>query len=169
MKRLGFAICAGALLLAPAGNAAGRFDQKLTADKQIVHVLNRLAFGPRPGDVEQVRRLGVDRWIDLQLHPDRIPENPELATRIQPLDTLQLSMWQINEKYAQPQQQQKAPQRPLQSMLTPLQMSKLRDGGTPEERREVLAALPCRGEKPGARCSSCRSAGRFAGHSERSG
>ncbi len=141
MKRLGFAICAGALLLAPTGNAAGRFDQKLTADKQIVHALNRLTFGPRPGDVDQVRRLGVDRWIDLQLHPDRIPENPELATRIQPLDTLQLSMWQINEKYAQPQQQ-KAPQRPLQSMLTPLQISKLRDGGTLEERREVLAALP---------------------------
>lgn len=142
MKRLGFAMCAGVLLLAPTGNAAGRFDQKLTADKQAVHVLNRLTFGLRPGDVAEVRRLGVDKWIDLQLHPERIMENPELEKRVQPLDTLQMSMWQINEKYQQQPQQQKPPQRPLQSMLTPLQISKLRDGGTLEERREVLASLP---------------------------
>src|SRR5215510_5243671 len=105
MKRLGFAVCAGALLLAPTGNAAGRFDQKLSADKQIVHVLNRLTFGLRPGDVAEVRRVGVDKWIDLQLHPERIAESPELENRIQPLDTLQMSMWQINEKYSQQQQQ----------------------------------------------------------------
>ena len=40
-------------------------------------VLNRLAFGPRPGDVEAVRRIGLEKWIDLQLHPDRIVENPD--------------------------------------------------------------------------------------------
>src|SRR5215813_7763192 len=125
MKRLGFAICAGALLLAPTGNAAGRFDQKLSVDKQVVHVLNRLTFGLRPGDVAEVRRLGVDKWIDLQLHPERIPENPELENRIQPLDTLQLATWQINEKYSRQQPKQPA-QRPLQTMLTPLQISKLR-------------------------------------------
>jgi len=142
MKRLGFAICAGVLLLAPTGNAAGRFDQKLTADKQIVQVLNRMTFGIRAGNVAEVRRLGVDKWIELQLHPERITENPELEKRVQPLDTLQMSMWQINEKYQQQPQQQKPPQRPLQSMLTPLQISKLRDGGTLEERREVLASLP---------------------------
>ena len=141
MKRLGFAICAGALLWVPAGNAAGRFDQKLPLDKQIVHVLNRLTFGIRPGDSAEVRRLGLDKWIDMQLHPERIAENPDLAAKVQPLDTLQLAIWQINEKYAQPQQQKPA-QRPLQSMLTPLQISKLRDGGTLEERREVLASLP---------------------------
>ena len=54
------------------GSAAGRFDQKLSSDRQIIHVLNRLTFGPRPGDVEQVRKLSVEKWIDLQLHPDRI-------------------------------------------------------------------------------------------------
>lgn len=140
MKRLGFALFSGALLLTVlTGRAAGRFDQKLTVDKQIVHVLNRLTFGPRSGDAADVRRLGVEKWIELQLHPERIPENPDLEARLKPLETLNLAMWQINEKYGPPQQQQAA--RPLPSLLTPLQLSKLRDGGSVEERREVIASL----------------------------
>ncbi len=54
------------------------FEKKLTKDRQIVHALNRLTFGPRPGDVEAVKKLGLKRWIDWQLHPDRIAENPDL-------------------------------------------------------------------------------------------
>ena len=38
-----------------------------TADQQVHHVLNRLAFGARPGDYERVRQMGVDAWIDQQL------------------------------------------------------------------------------------------------------
>ena len=45
-----------------------------TADQQVQQVLNRLAFGPRPGDVAKVREMGVDRWIALQLAPDRIDD-----------------------------------------------------------------------------------------------
>ena len=43
-----------------------------TADQQVLQVLNRLAFGPRPGDTEKVRALGADRWIEQQLQPERI-------------------------------------------------------------------------------------------------
>src|SRR6476469_10409537 len=43
-----------------------------TADQQVQQVLNRLAFGARPGDVARVREMGVDQWIALQLAPDRI-------------------------------------------------------------------------------------------------
>jgi len=46
-----------------------------TADQQVQQVLNRLAFGPRPGDVARVRELGVDRWIALQLAPERIDDH----------------------------------------------------------------------------------------------
>jgi hypothetical protein len=45
-----------------------------TADQQVRHVLDRLAFGARPGDVARVREMGVDQWIALQLAPDRIPD-----------------------------------------------------------------------------------------------
>jgi uncharacterized protein (DUF1800 family) len=139
MKRYAPALCGFALLLTGwTGSAAGRFDQKLTADKQIVHVLNRLTFGPGPGDIAEVRRLGVDKWIDLQLHPERIPENAELLARVKPLETMQLAMWQINEKYAPPQ---RPLQQQLQAMLTPDQIRKLTQGGSLEERREVLASL----------------------------
>jgi uncharacterized protein (DUF1800 family) len=45
-----------------------------TADQQVQQVLNRLAFGPRPGDVARVRAMGVDQWIALQLAPDRLDD-----------------------------------------------------------------------------------------------
>jgi uncharacterized protein (DUF1800 family) len=50
-----------------------------TADQQVQHVLNRLAFGARPGDVAAVRTLGVDRWIDRQLHPERLADTAVTA------------------------------------------------------------------------------------------
>ena len=45
-----------------------------TADQQVLHALNRLGFGPRPGDVSRVRAIGVDRWIAMQLEAGRIPD-----------------------------------------------------------------------------------------------
>jgi uncharacterized protein (DUF1800 family) len=45
-----------------------------TADQQVQQVLNRLGFGPRPSDVAAVRAMGVDRWIGLQLAPERIDD-----------------------------------------------------------------------------------------------
>lgn len=50
-------------------------EREQTADQQVVHLLNRLAFGPRPGDVERVRALGVDSWIEQQLHPERVDDS----------------------------------------------------------------------------------------------
>ena len=65
---------------APAG-AASRVvvvpptePREQTADQQVRHALDRLGFGPRPGDVARVREMGVDRWIALQLAPDRVPD-----------------------------------------------------------------------------------------------
>jgi uncharacterized protein (DUF1800 family) len=59
-------------LAAPAGAQGSATSREQTADQQVHHVLNRLAFGARPGDVEAVRTMGVDAWIDRQLHPERI-------------------------------------------------------------------------------------------------
>src|SRR5437870_8952695 len=159
MKRLGCLLSVPLLLVvavAFAGNATGRFDQKLSADKQIEHVLNRLTFGPRPGDAEQVRRLGVKKWIDVQLHPDRIQENPVLESKLKPLDTLKLAMWQIQEKYspATPAAAGRLVRPPAaQSILTPQQFGRLMNCSVedrrtlltplrPEDRRVVLANVP---------------------------
>jgi uncharacterized protein (DUF1800 family) len=57
----------------PAQPTTARIDHReLAADQQIIQALNRLTFGPRPGDVQNVRAMGLDKWIDLQLHPERI-------------------------------------------------------------------------------------------------
>src|SRR6266403_565116 len=81
----------------------GARSTKLSKDDQVVHALNRLTFGPRPGDVEAVRKLGVKKWIDLQLHPERIKENPELAERLAPLESLRLSQADTERNYPNPQ------------------------------------------------------------------
>jgi uncharacterized protein (DUF1800 family) len=52
----------------------------------ITHVLNRLTFGPRPGDVDRVRATGLAFWIDQQLHPERIDDSAAVAL-LRPLDT----------------------------------------------------------------------------------
>jgi uncharacterized protein (DUF1800 family) len=49
--------------------------RELTADEQARHVLDRLAFGARPGDIEQLRTTGVDAWIAAQLRPEHIAAN----------------------------------------------------------------------------------------------
>lgn len=59
----------------PKPAAPGVQSREQTADQQVQHVLNRLAFGPRPGDVEKVRALGVDAWIAQQLQPSRIDDS----------------------------------------------------------------------------------------------
>jgi len=46
----------------------------LLPDEQIQQVLNRLTFGARPGDAEKLRAMGIEKWIDLQLNPERIPD-----------------------------------------------------------------------------------------------
>jgi len=70
-------------------------------DRTITHVLNRIAFGPRSGDVERVRQMGLQRYIEQQLHPDRVPD-PGIGSRLAPLTTIRLTSRQIAEQYEQP-------------------------------------------------------------------
>ncbi|MDP8978976.1 MAG: DUF1800 domain-containing protein [Acidobacteriota bacterium] len=79
------------------------FGKKLNKDQQILHALDRLSFGPRPGDLEKVRSLGLKKWIDLQLHPERIPETPALESRIAPLESLRMSPQETVQHYPPPQ------------------------------------------------------------------
>ena len=60
-------------------NTARQFFKQLSNDQKIEQALNRLTFGPRPGDAGQVRKMGLKKWVDLQLHPERIAENPVLV------------------------------------------------------------------------------------------
>src|SRR5215471_17707482 len=67
------------------------FQQQIPEGERIEHALNRLTFGPKPGDVERVERIGLKKWIDQQLHADRIPENPMLSERLKTFDSLAIT------------------------------------------------------------------------------
>ncbi|MDE3195786.1 MAG: DUF1800 domain-containing protein [Acidobacteriota bacterium] len=83
--------------------AAGEDKARITEDREILHVLNRLTFGPRQQDVDQVRRMGLGKWIETQLHPEAIAENPLLEAKLAPLDTLRMSTRDIVAHYPAPQ------------------------------------------------------------------
>jgi uncharacterized protein (DUF1800 family) len=76
---------------------------KLSEEQRILHVLNRLGFGARPGDVEHVKAMGIDKYIDLQLNPNKIDDSASEA-RLQNLDALRMTSAQLYEKYPQPNQ-----------------------------------------------------------------
>jgi uncharacterized protein (DUF1800 family) len=70
-------------------------------DRAIVHVLNRIGFGPGPGDIGKVRAIGLQAYIDRQLRPERIPDRP-VEARLAGLATLGLSSREISERFARP-------------------------------------------------------------------
>ena len=70
-------------------------------DRTLVHVLNRLGFGPAPGDVERVRRMGLEAYIAAQLEPERIADEG-LAARLASFSTLSMSSRDLAEQYFLP-------------------------------------------------------------------
>ncbi len=99
-----FAISMAVLPAKPkAGQDDRPFQKKLAKDKQALHAAGRLTFGPRPGDVEAVQKLGVKKWIDQQLHPERIKENPLLDAKLKPLESLRMTQAEVVRNYPPPQ------------------------------------------------------------------
>ncbi|WP_396208586.1 DUF1800 family protein, partial [Gemmatimonas sp.] len=72
-----------------------------TADQQVQHVLNRLAFGPRPQDVATVRQMGVDAWVAQQLRPERVAD-PSVEPLLRQYRTLSYSADQLLQEYPPP-------------------------------------------------------------------
>src|SRR5688500_582824 len=142
MRPIALAVVLG-VLIATAGagaGAAGRFDVALAPAKQPAHVLNRLAFGPRPADLAEIRRIGVERWMRQQLDPATIPDSPALAARLAPLESQKLATWQIFEQYQPPQPQVRIIQPNLNPLLPPDRIRRLQTGSA-DERRAIIDAL----------------------------
>ena len=107
MRRIPFLPLCCAFLLLSSGLSARKKPKapqpppvpQMSADQKILHVLNRLTFGAREADVEAVKQQGLDHWIETQLHPETIPENPVLEARLAPLDTLRMSTAEMLRKY----------------------------------------------------------------------
>ena len=83
---------AGAIVVAIAAGGSARslalssaVPARPSDDKTILHVLNRTSFGPRPGDVDRVRSMGLENYIEQQLHPERIADTLHGTARLQGL------------------------------------------------------------------------------------
>jgi uncharacterized protein (DUF1800 family) len=76
---------------------------ELTEDQAVLHALNRLAYGPRPGDVERIRQMGLAKWIDQQLNPGSI-DDTALDQRLTRYATLSMSSQQLLNDFPPPQQ-----------------------------------------------------------------
>ena len=82
----------------PAGEPRAFVTEIAQADR-IQQALNRMTYGPRPGDVERVRAMGLEKWIEAQLNPENVPENPVLLEKLRYLDTLDLPSSQLVRNY----------------------------------------------------------------------
>jgi hypothetical protein len=137
------AVALAALGASGGGDPNRLFETKLSPEEKIEQAINRLTFGARPGDIEEVRRLGLEKWIELQLHPERIAENPLLETRLKPLETIRMDGADILKQYS-PQRQPA-----MMMMAEPVRVNELLPGdqyrkvfnGTAEERQAALTAL----------------------------
>src|SRR5438552_5296764 len=89
----------GAQHAAPLQSPGGR---ALTPRDSAAHALNRLAYGPRPGEIERVARAGVLRWIDGQLTPDKI-DDKDLARREREFDVLKYDRGDLATLYTEVQ------------------------------------------------------------------
>ncbi|HEV2196752.1 MAG TPA: DUF1800 family protein [Candidatus Acidoferrum sp.] len=87
---------------------------ELSADEAILHALNRLAYGPRPGDIERVKQMGLAKWIDQQLNPNSI-DDKAVEARLQDYPTLRMSTAKLIAEYPQPKQAEKQAEKRAQA------------------------------------------------------
>ena len=124
-------------------------------DKIIIHVLNRIGFGPAPGDVERVRKSGLAAYIEQQLQPERIADE-KIASRLAGFETLTMSTRELAQEYYLPAQMLRrqaqraeagAAAKPNDPAMQPGAASPGRQNRTPEEmqaqraQRRVLEEL----------------------------
>jgi uncharacterized protein (DUF1800 family) len=107
-----------------------------------VHALNRLTFGPRPGDVDHVLAIGVDKWIDQQLHPEKIDDSA-LDARLTQFRTLRMDTREIVENFPSEQMikavadgKQSLPSDPLKRAVYQAQLERYQDK---EDRKQQTA------------------------------
>ena len=109
----------------------------LSEDEATMHALNRLGFGPRPGDVERVKKMGLEKWIDAQLNPDSI-DDKQMAARLEDYPALKLSTAQLLDRYPNPKQAAK------REGISPEEYKRRMEDGDGEKRRgprEVVLEL----------------------------
>jgi uncharacterized protein (DUF1800 family) len=165
--------CAAPQLLAKKKEKDKDLASSVSEQKRAVHALNRLTFGPRPGDLQQVMTVGVDRWIDLQLHPEKIPDSA-MESRLAPFRTLRMSSREMVEEFPDGQMikqvmdgKRSMPSDPAKRAVFQVQIARLQE--KKEERKEKaesaavqIAAAPRREPDPPSASETAKTAEEIA-------
>ena len=101
----------------------------LTEDQKLVHLLNRITYGARPGDVEAVRELGVTQFIEQQLDPAGIDDS-DLNARLQRLESIHLSTEDLASLFPHPALRRRMVEKGL------IDRQDFHAGRTPRDRRQ---------------------------------
>jgi hypothetical protein len=72
--------------------------KQIQGDDRVVHALDRLTFGPRPGEIDQVKAMGLEVWINQQLHPANI-DDTVMEQRLQQLPAMRLREEELTHKF----------------------------------------------------------------------
>jgi uncharacterized protein (DUF1800 family) len=81
--------------------------KNLTEEQKVSHLLDRVTFGPRPGDVERVMGIGWKKYLEEQLNPGRISDKVA-EEKLKPLESVHLSNSELAKNYVRPAVVQKA-------------------------------------------------------------
>jgi uncharacterized protein (DUF1800 family) len=121
---------------------AAASESQLTQDQRVLQALNRLTFGPRPGDVAAVEAMGLDKWINEQLNPETMDDSA-LEARLAAYPAMRLSRHDLIERFPSPAMIRQAeqgkrglPWNPVERAIFQDQIAQLRD------RQENKAATP---------------------------
>ena len=76
--------------------------KQIQGNERILHALNRFTFGPRPGDVEAVRAMGLKRWFEQQLNPASIDDSA-LEARLDMFPAMKMREAELKQRYPSPQ------------------------------------------------------------------
>jgi uncharacterized protein (DUF1800 family) len=104
---------------------------------EALHVLNRLAFGPTPGDLDRVTRLGAPAWIAEQLHPERLALPAFLADQLAALHTPHQTQREMVQEYREMAKEAKL----AKQAETASPDGKKPQTGEGAERRQKVAAI----------------------------
>src|SRR6267378_802484 len=122
---------------------------ELSADEAILHALNRLSYGPRPGDVERVRQMGLAKWIDQQLNPNSIDDRA-LDARLADYPTLRMSTAKLIDEYPQPKQAEKQTEKQVQAQARQQQRRSDRAAAVAEKDMQNAPGQPANSDTPAA-------------------
>lgn len=81
------------------------------ANADILHVIDRLSFGPRQGDIQHIQSVGIEAYIHEQLRPETLKESPKLVRQLKQYPTLSLTPLQLNHDYGYSQPRKGEPKR----------------------------------------------------------